>query len=131
MVNISHYLYSIHYYAQLTSHDQPIMPPYRIAHILVMGIYFGYSPNYSIKKIPTLPDFSSLDRTVCYTVSATWECLEHSACVTESLVDFISLRYVYKTLSLIWHTKVNAKSDWSVKTYIKANHNTITPFASR
>ncbi len=29
------------------------------------------TPNYSIKKILTLLDFSSLDGTVCYTVSAT------------------------------------------------------------
>ncbi len=74
--------------------------------------------NYSIKQIPTLLDFSSLDGTVCYTVSATWECLEHSDCVTESLV----------VLSLIWHTKVKAKSDWIITTYIKADYNTITPF---
>ncbi len=38
-------------------------------------------PNYSIKKIPTLTllDFSSRDGTVCYTVSTTWEHLEHPA----------------------------------------------------
>ncbi len=32
------------------------------------------TPNYSVKKILTLPDFSSQDGTMCYTVSATWEC---------------------------------------------------------
>ncbi len=79
--------------------------------------------NYSIKKVPTLLDFSSLEGTVCYTVSANWECLEHPACVTESLVVLPCLK-----LSLIWHTKVKTKSEWSVKTYIKADHNTITPF---
>ncbi len=79
--------------------------------------------NYSIKKIPTLLDFSSLDGTVRYTVSATWECLEHPACVTESLVVLPCLKR-----SLIWHTKVKAKSDRSVKTYIKADHSAITPF---
>ncbi len=71
----------------------------------------------------TLLDFSSLYGTVCYTVFATWECLEHSACVIEYLVVLPCLK-----LSLIWHTKVKAKSDWSVKTYIKADHNTITLF---
>ncbi len=81
------------------------------------------TPNYSIKMILTLLDFSSIDGTVCYTVSATWECLEHPACVTESLVVIPCLK-----LSLIWHTKVKAKSDWSVKIYIQADHNTITPF---
>ncbi len=81
------------------------------------------TPNYSIKKIPTLLDFSGLDGTVCYTVAATWECLEHSACVTESLVELPCLK-----LSLILHTKVYVKSDWSIKTYIKADHNTITQF---
>ncbi len=44
------------------------------------------TPTYSIKKILTLLDFSSLDGTVCYTVSAIWEHLEHPTCVTESLV---------------------------------------------
>ncbi len=82
------------------------------------------TPYYSIKKIPTLLDFSSLHGTVCYTMSATWECIKHSACVTESLVVLPCLK-----LSLIWHTKVKAKSDWSVKTYIKADHNTITQFS--
>ncbi len=81
------------------------------------------TPNHSIKKIPILLDFSILECTVCYTVSATWEHLEHPACVTESFVVFPCLK-----LSLIWHTKVKAKSDWSVKTYMKANHNTIAPF---
>ncbi len=79
------------------------------------------TPNYSSKKIPTLLDFSSLDGTVCYTVYATWERLEHPAYVTESLVVLPCLK-----LSLIWHTKVKAKSDSSVKTYMKADHNTIT-----
>ncbi len=82
------------------------------------------TPNYNIKKIPTLLDFSSLSGSVCYTVSPTWECLELSACVIESSVVLPCLK-----LSFIWHTKVKAKkSDWSVKTYIKADHNTITPF---
>ncbi len=81
------------------------------------------TPNYSIKNIPTLLDFSSLDGTVCYTMSATWECLEHPACVTKSLVVLPCLK-----LSLIWHTKVKAKGNWSIKTYIQADHNTITPF---
>ncbi len=31
-------------------------------------------------------------------------------------------------LSFIWHTKVKAKSNWSVKNYMKADHNTIMPF---
>ncbi len=31
-------------------------------------------------------------------------------------------------LSLIWHTKVKVKSDWSIKTYMKTDHNTIMPF---
>ncbi len=31
-------------------------------------------------------------------------------------------------LSLIWHTKVQAKSDWSVKHDVKPGHKTITPF---
>ncbi len=80
------------------------------------------TPNYSMKKTQTLLDFISLNGTVCCTVSATWECLEHPACVTESLVVLPCSK-----LSLIWHTKVKAKSDWSVKTYIQADHNTITP----
>ncbi len=75
------------------------------------------TPNYSIKKILTMLNFSSLDGTVSYTVSATWECLEHSACVTESLVVLPCLK-----ISLIWHTKVKEKSNWSIKTYIKADH---------
>ncbi len=63
------------------------------------------TPNYSIKKITILLDFSSLDGTVSYTVSATWECLEHPARVTESIVVLPCLK-----LSLILHTKVKAKS---------------------
>ncbi len=82
------------------------------------------TPNYSIKKILTLLDFSSLNGIVCYTVSATWERPEHPACVTESLVVLPCLK-----LSLIWHTKVKAKSDWSIKTNMKSDHNTITPFS--
>ncbi len=31
-------------------------------------------------------------------------------------------------LSLIWHTKLNVKSDRSVKHYMKDDHNAITPF---
>ncbi len=89
---------------------------------LMLVVNVNDTPNYSIKKILTLLDFSSLDGTVCYTVSATWECLEHPACVTESLVVLPCLE-----LSLIWHTKVKAKSDWSVKTYIQADHNTTRP----
>ncbi len=71
------------------------------------------TPNYNIKKTLTLLDFSGLDGTVCYTVSAAWECLEHPAYVTESLVVLPYLR-----LSLIWHTKGKAKSDWSIKKII-------------
>ncbi len=90
-------------------------------HLMLVGQCKWY-PNYSIKQIPTLLDVNSLDGTVYYTVSATWECLEHPTCVIESLVVLPCLK-----LSLIWHTKVKAKSDWSVKTYIQADHNTITP----
>ncbi len=64
-----------------------------------------------------LLDFSSLDGTVCYTVSATWECLEHPACVTKYIVALPCWR-----ISLIWHTKVYLKSDWSINTYIQADH---------
>ncbi len=60
----------------------------------------------------------------CWVVNVydTWECLEHTACVTESLVVLPCWKQ-----SLIWHTKVKAKSDWSVKNYIQADHNTIMP----
>ncbi len=88
---------------------------------LMLGGQCKWNPNYSIKKILTLLHFSSLDGTVCYTVSATWECLEHPACVTKSLVVFPCLE-----LSLIWPTKVKEISNSSVKTYIQADHNTIT-----
>ncbi len=91
--------------------------------ILCCVVNVNDTPNYSIKKILTLLDFSSLDGTVCYTVSATWEHVEHLACLTKSLVVLPCLK-----LSLIWHTKEKAKSNWSVKTYMKADHNTITPF---
>ncbi len=46
-----------------------------------------------------------------------------SSRVTKSLVVLPCLK-----LSLIWHTKVKAKSNWSIKTSMKADHNTITPF---
>ncbi len=86
-------------------------------HLMLVGQRKWYP-----KKILTLLDFSSLDGTVWYTVSATWDCLEHPAYVTESLVVLPCLK-----LFLIWHTKVKAKSSWSVNIYIQADHNTIMP----
>ncbi len=91
-------------------------------HLMLVGQCKWY-PNYSIKKVITLLDFSCMDGTVCYTVSATWECLKHPACVTKFLLVLPCLK-----LSLIWHTKEKEKSNWSVKTYIKADHNTSRPF---
>ncbi len=36
----------------------------------------------------------------------------------------------FLSLSFIWHTKVKAKSDWSVKHYMRADYNTITAFVN-
>ncbi len=90
---------------------------------LMLVVNVNDIPNYSIKKILSLLDFSSLDVTVCYTVSTTWECLEHPACVTESLVVLPCLK-----LSLIWDTKVKAKSDWSIKIISKLITTQSRPF---
>ncbi len=49
---------------------------------------------------------------------------------TSSLCNGV-IRSAFKLrLSLIWHSKVKAKSDWSIKNYMKADHNTIMLFES-
>ncbi len=67
-------------------------------------------------------------------MSAVWMVLCATLCLQLGTSGTFSLyNRVFSSASMfkaffIWHTKVKAKSDQSVKTYIKADQNTITPF---
>ncbi len=90
-----------------------ILSQFNIAISVVNGPFFCWMGLWTMAPTPAI--------TLMWIL---WEGLEHPACVTESL----SNASMFKAFFHLTYYLVKAKSNWRVKKYKKADHNTIQPF---